>query len=263
MGNEEGAGAFEITASGPRLRFDAPAHVAVVGSAELRVDDRPVARCTVVPVEPGQEVSVGRTQDGLRCYLAVAGGLAVDLVLGSRSSDVLSGLGPGPLPPGDVIGIGNPARPRGHMTPPAPGTTPKILRVLPGPDDIGPDGVPRLADTDWEVGSDSDRMGVRLLGHEPAHRATPAVASRGTITGAVQIPPDGGPVVLLCDHATVGGYPVAATVVRADLGVLGQLRPGDAVRFELVDLGDARRALAAAQRSLDRAVVGWYPVRSD
>jgi hypothetical protein len=150
VGNEEGAGAFEITALGPRLRFDAPAHVAVVGSADLHVDHHPVRSATIVPVDPGQEVSVGRTHDGLRCYLAVAGGLDVDLVLGSCSSDVLSGLGPGPLRQGDVIGIGNPGRPRGHMSNPAPRTTPKILRVLPGPDDLGPDdlgteGASRLA----------------------------------------------------------------------------------------------------------------------
>ena len=149
------------------------------------------------------------------------------------------------------------------MTQPAPSTTPKILRVLSGPDDTGAGGGPRLAGTDWEVGPDSDRMGVRLLGPTPAPRETPAIASRGTITGAVQVPPGGGPVVLLCDHATVGGYPVAATVVRADLGVLGQLRPGDAVRFEFVDFAHAQRSLAARERWLESAVVGWYPVRSD
>ena len=83
------------------------------------------------------------------------------------------------------------------------------------------------------------------------------------VTGAVQVPPDGRPVVLLCDHATVGGYPVPATVVRADLGLLGQLRPGDAVRFEPIDPTGADRARAQLERALDRAVVGWFPVRSD
>jgi hypothetical protein len=89
------------------------------------------------------------------------------------------------------------------------------------------------------------------------------IASRGMVSGAVQVPPDGGPVALLCDHATVGGYPVVATVIGADLGVLGQCRPGDEVRFEPVDLTEADRARAAAKRSLEHAVVGWYPVRSD
>jgi allophanate hydrolase subunit 2 len=106
-------------------------------------------------------------------------------------------------------------------------------------------------------------MGVRVDGDEPLPTAVAAVASRGMVTGAVQVPPDGRPVILLCDHATVGGYPVAATVVRADLGVLGQLRPGHEVRFEVVDPAEADRARVHAERALDRAVVGWFPVRSD
>jgi allophanate hydrolase subunit 2 len=83
------------------------------------------------------------------------------------------------------------------------------------------------------------------------------------VTGAIQVPPDGQPIVLLCDHATVGGYPVIATVVSADLGTLGQLRPGDAVRFEPVDLVEAARAREEREQRLRHAVVGWYPVRTD
>jgi allophanate hydrolase subunit 2 len=83
------------------------------------------------------------------------------------------------------------------------------------------------------------------------------------VTGAVQLPPDGRPIVLLCDHATVGGYPVIATVVSADFGALGQLRPGDSVRFEPVDLPEAVRARAGREQSIGDAVVGWYPVRTD
>ena len=83
------------------------------------------------------------------------------------------------------------------------------------------------------------------------------------VTGAVQVPADGQPVVLSCDHGTVGGYPVIACVVTADLGVLGRCRPGDAVRFESWTCATARRAPSAAERALDRGTVGWYPVRSD
>jgi antagonist of KipI len=83
------------------------------------------------------------------------------------------------------------------------------------------------------------------------------------VTGAIQLPPDGRPIVLLCDHATVGGYPVIATVVSADIGVLGQLRPGDAVHLEPVDLAEAVRARAVRERGVSDGVVGWYPVRTD
>jgi len=269
VGNEPGAGAIEVTALGPRLRFSGPAHVAVVGRAEVRVDGRPVEVDTVVPVAAGQELSVGRTLRDLRCYVAVAGGIDLDPVLGSRSSDVLTGLGPGPLCAGDVLDVGPPTRPRGQMvrhrseaSVESPGPSLRLLRVVPGPDELGSAGADGLATGVWEVGPASDRMGVRLSG-EALRTTAPGIASRATVTGAVQIPPDGRPVVLLCDHATVGGYPVAATVVHADLGVLGQLRPGDQVRFDSVSLDEADRARARAERDLERSVVGWFPVRSD
>ncbi len=263
VGNEDGAAAIEITALGPRLRFGQAAHLAVVGRAEASIDGRPVEVDTVVPVTPGQELSVGRVLDDLRCYLAVDGGFDVPPVLGSRSSDVLTGLGPGALQTGDVLGIGPPTRPRGRLVRAGRGQGPHVLRVLMGPDDFGAGAADRLAAATWEVAAASDRMGVRLVGDEPLATPGSGIASRGTVTGAVQVPPEGRPVALLCDHATVGGYPVLCTVVRADLGVLGQCRPGDTVRFEPVDLAEADRARAVAQRWLDTAVTGWFPVRSD
>jgi KipI family sensor histidine kinase inhibitor len=262
VGNGDGAAALEITALGPRVRFEGAGHVAVVGRAEVTLDGRAIEAGTVFPVDAGQVLSVGRTLDDPRCYLAVAGGLDVTPVFGSRSSDVLTGLGPGPLRAGDVLGIGPPTRPRGRIEHGGARVADHVLRVVPGPDELGADAAERLATASWEVGARSDRVGVRLVGDTPLD-ATSGVSSRGMVTGAVQVPPDGQPVALLCDHATVGGYPVVATVVRADLGVLGRCRPGDAVRFELVDMAEADRARAGAERSLERAVVGWYPVRSD
>ena len=266
VGNEDGAGVLEVSALGPRLRFSGPAYVAVVGRAEASVDGRPIALDTVVPMARGQELAVGATHTDLRCYVAVAGGFDVAPLLGSRSSDVLTGLGPGALRTGDVLGIGPATRPRGQIVRGDGGGAergPRRLRVLGGPDELATDLADRLCASAWEVGGASDRMGVRLVGDEALPAGAPGMASRGMVTGAVQVPPDGAPVVLLCDHATVGGYPVAATVARADLGVLGRLRPGDAVRFEVVDMAEADRARAHAERALDRAVVGWFPVRSD
>ncbi len=263
VGNDDGAAALEVTALGPRLRFDQTAHLAVVGEAEVSIDGRPIAVDTVVPVSPGQELSVGRTLDDLRCYVAVSGGLDVTPVFGSRSSDVLTGLGPGALRPGDVLGIGPSGRPRGRLTRPGRGSGPHRVRVIPGPDEFGPGASNRLAATAWEVSASSDRMGVRLHGDEALDTPAPGIASRGMVTGAVQVPPDGQPVVLLCDHATVGGYPVVATVVQADLGVLGRCRPGDTVCFEPVDRAEADRARVQAERSLDASVTGWFPVAFD
>lgn len=267
VGNEDGAAALEITALGPRLRFGRDAHVAVVGRAEVTVDGRPVEVDTVMPMAQGQTLAVGRTLGDLRCYLAVSGGFELTPVLGSRSSDVLTGLGPGALRAGDVLGMGAATRPRGHLvrddTGASPGGGARVLRVMAGPDELDTDVVARLAAETWEVGSASDRVGVRLHSERPLPVTTPGIASRGTVTGAIQVPPGGAPVALLCDHATVGGYPVVATVVRADLGALGQLRPGDPVRFEPVDEEQAHRARARAERALETAASGWYPVRTD
>jgi biotin-dependent carboxylase-like uncharacterized protein len=263
VGNRDDAAVIEMTARGPRLRFTGPVHVAVVGEVEVTLDGGPVEVDTVVPVAPGQVLSAGTMVKDLRGYLAVSGGFATAPVLGSRSTDVLTGLGPGALRAGDVLGIGPPGRPRGRLVRGAPDHGPRLLRVVPGPDGLERTSAgARLAESTWEVGASSDRVGVRLVGGHPLSPPA-AIASRGMVTGAVQVPPDGGPVVFLCDHATVGGYPVVATVVGADLGVLGRCRPGDAVRFELVDVAEADRARSAAERALEGAVQGWYPVRSD
>ncbi len=116
------------------------------------------------------------------------------------------------------------------------------------------------------VGEASNRIGVRLLaaGGTRAHGAgdgatVPGIPSTGMVTGAVQVPPDGNPIVLMPDHATVGGYPVACCVISADLPVLGQLRPGDTVHLRTVDADEARRAWERAERALDERVSGWFP----
>ena len=281
LGNADVAAGIEVTASGPRLSFDCDAHVAVTGDAAVVLDDRALQPRTVMPVVAGQSVSVGATGADLRCYLAIGGGVATTPVLGSRSSDVLTGLGPGPLRAGDVLDLGPPARPHGRLlhdahqlptvsTGRAVPASRRVVRVLAGPDLGGGRTLERLARREWSVGEASDRMGLRLhgdgvleTGGDGAPGSDGTFVSRAMVSGAVQVPPDGRPVVLLCDHATVGGYPVVATVIRADLGVLGRCRPGDVVVFTVVDTAEAQRARAEARRSLERAVVGWFPGRVD
>jgi biotin-dependent carboxylase-like uncharacterized protein len=275
VGNEDGAACIEATARGPALRFGCDAHVAVVGPAEVALDGRPVPADAVVPVAAGQALSVGKILGDLRCYLAVSGGIDIPPLLGSRASDTLSGLGYGPLRRGDGLRLGAPGRPRGRLVRswPAAASSPsrlagadtpasRVLRVVMGPDDPGGDAARRLVESAWVVGTDSDRVGVRLQGQAPLPAPGPPVASRGMVTGAVQVPPDGAPVVLSCDHATVGGYPVVACVISADMAGLGQCRAGDQIRFEGVDPAAARAARAAAERALDHMVTGWFPVRS-
>jgi len=263
LGNAPGSAALECTAAGPTLRMEGDGHLAVVGvapgSVEVTVDGHPVPDCTVLPVTDGQVVCVGRVRRGLRAYLGVTGGLTTPVLFGSRSSDRLSGLGPGPLRVGDRLGRGTGGRPRGRLTAPAAsapdGTA--TLRVLPGPHGSPAAG---LTTTRWRVGPDIDRIGVRL---EPADRSRldggGPRASLPMVTGAVQVPPDGRPIILLPDHATVGGYPVVACVVAADLALLGQLAPGDAVAFAEVDRSTAARSARAGRLDLDARVTGWFP----
>ncbi len=140
-----------------------------------------------------------------------------------------------------------------------------MLRVVPGPHALGRDGsgddaFVRLVASRWTVGADGDRVGVRLT---PAggDRSAPLapVASTPVVTGAVQLPPDGRPIVLLPDHATVGGYPVVACVITADLPLLGQLGPGDVVTLAPVGGTGAAEALARSRATRDAAVSGWFP----
>jgi KipI family sensor histidine kinase inhibitor len=262
LGNDDASAAIEITGSGPSVRVvcESEVLVAVVGDAEARVGETTLPPNTVFPLAPGQTLVTGSTRRGLRAYLAFDGGIDLPPLMGSRSSDVLCGLGPGPLRAGDVLGLAPSSRARGRLFEPPSSLKARALRVLAGPDDLGTEALQSLLDREWSVSADSDRVGVRLSG-EPLFNEGTQIPSRATVTGAIQVPGDGLPIALLCDHATVGGYPVVATVARADLSRLGQLRPGDDVRFELVDLRSAATALVANEREIDSLVAAWYPVR--
>ena len=263
-GNDDDAAALEITASGPRLRFASAGHVTVVGpgpeTVEVSVDDRPTVDSAPVPVAAGQTVTVGRVTGGFRAYLAPSGGFAIPAVVGSRSSDVLSGLGPGPLRAGDRLPLGTPVRPRGSLLPGARTDRPAV-RVMAGPHPFPPDAIEALVAIQWTVSTSSSRIGIRLESASRRLPPGPAIPSTGMVTGAVQVPPDGRPIVLMPDHATVGGYPVVATVIGADLGVLGQLAPGDGLRFLVVDRPAAVAAARRTEQAMGARIQGWYPTQ--
>ena len=275
-GNAPGSGALELTGGGTRLRCLGACHVAVVGATpEVRVDGTAERAGQLLPLEPRQLLEIGRQRAGCRTYLAVAGGILGPKWFASAGTDELTGLGAGPLAAGDVVQAGVWAPPLGdHLVAGGPtdvdASSLVELRVLPGPhaEQFAPSALARLRETVFVVEPQSNRVGVRLRAETGAValREGPGgggLDSQGVVTGAVQVPPDGDPVVLMPDHATLGGYPVLAVVVAADLGLLGQCAPGTRVRLVLVTPADADEARHLARRELNGAVVGTYPLTLD
>jgi biotin-dependent carboxylase-like uncharacterized protein len=220
VGNAPGAAALEVTALGPELAFETDATVAVHG------------RVRFVPT--GTVLDVGAVSGGLRGYVAVRGGVDVVAVLGSRSTCTLSGLGPPPLREGDRLPIGRDIAGEPRELPPVRGGD-GPLRVLLGPrDDALTDaGLRTLLSQEWTVTPASDRTGLRLAG-PPLQRAGAAeLASEGVVTGSVQVPHDGRPVLLLANHPTTGGYPVVGVLTALDLPRAAAAGPGDRLRFTL------------------------------
>ncbi len=275
VGNAPRAGALELSGGGMRLVCLGTCHVAAVGAApDVRVDGGAVPAGQLLPLGPGQTLEVGRQHAGWRTYLAVAGGFLGPEWFGSSATDELTGLGAGPLGQGDVLHAGAWAPPLGdHVVgggaTDADASLTVELRVVPGPhaEQFDDTALTRMADAVFVVQPESNRVGIRL-------RPTGAVAlregsgggaldSQGVVMGAVQVPPDGDPVVLGPDHATLGGYPVLAVVVSADHGRLGQCAPGTRVRLVPVTPDAADEARRTLRRALSQAVAGTYPLAVD
>ncbi|WP_374983944.1 biotin-dependent carboxyltransferase family protein [Streptomyces fradiae] len=240
VGNGVEAAVLETTLAGCAVRPRCAVTVAVGGApCRVSVDGRPVAWGAAVRVEAGAVLEVGGAERGVRSYVAFAGGVAAGPVLGSRSTDLLSGLGPAPLADGMVLPLGAappPGTARYEVAPWRGVPEEVVLRLRLGPrDDWFTAGALRTLGTGaYRVSSASNRVGLRLEG-PPLERARPGeLPSEGMVLGAVQVPPDGRPVVFLADHPTTGGYPVVGVVREADLAVAAQAAPGTRVRFTRV-----------------------------
>ncbi|WP_256094579.1 biotin-dependent carboxyltransferase family protein [Streptomyces sp. EN27] len=238
VGNPPDAAVLETTLTGCAVRPDRPV-VAVVGGAGCRVtvDGRPVAWGAPVRVPAGAVLDAGPAGTGLRSYLAFAGGLVPDPVLGSRSTDLLSGLGPAPLSEGDEVPLGEtvPGAPLPAAGPvPWPGAPAElVLPVHPGPrDDWFTEAALRtLLTAAYRVSPHSNRIGLRTEGPALERSRTEELPSEGMVLGAIQVPPDGRPVVFLNDHPTTGGYPVIGAVPERALAAAAQAVPGTRLRF--------------------------------
>lgn len=246
VGNADDAALLEMTLHGATLRFDAAATIALTGGLAAAVDGLPLVPAQARRVRARAVVRVG-SGPGARGYLAVAGGLAVPSVLGSRATDLRSGFGGlegRALRAGDRLPTGTPAGGPMRMTADVPASAgpiritdgPRARRLLEG-----------LVDRELTVGPEADRTGVRLT---EALRGGGETASMGLPLGAIQVAPDGRPIVMLADRPVTGGYRVPAVVIGADIGRVAQLRPGDTVRFASVSMAEAHAAWRAATEKL-------------
>jgi KipI family sensor histidine kinase inhibitor len=238
VGNPAGAAVIESVLSGLTLRAGSAMTVAVTGAAgPLSVSGRPADLGVPLALARDDVVTIGAATRGVYAYVAASGGLAVRPVLGSRSRDMLSGVGPEPLAAGTVLTVGPALHPPSiaDFTLPPRYPDPVLLRLYPGPrtEWFGEPGLTALLQTSWTVSPSSNRIGVRLSGDPVPRLRSDELESEGMVLGGVQLPPSGEPVVLLADHPTTGGYPVIGVVDVDDLAALAQARPGTTVRFTL------------------------------
>ncbi|PRY49970.1 biotin-dependent carboxylase-like uncharacterized protein [Geodermatophilus tzadiensis] len=232
VGNDVAAAVLECTLGGLTVRAGADLLAVTTGA---RCPGSPV-HCAPGLLRAGTVLDLGTPPSGLRTYLALRGGIDVPPVLGSRSTDVLSGLGPAPLRAGDVLPVGAPSGPLPgvDLAPVAdPPAGPLTVRLLPGPraDWLTPEALGLLGSAPWTVTADSNRVGLRLAGPALARRVSGELPSEGLARGALQVPPSGAPVLFLADAPVTGGYPVAGYVADDDVDRCAQLRPGQTLRL--------------------------------
>lgn len=236
VGNPVDAAVLETTLGGMTFRVSAAMTVAVTGAdAAVSVDGREHAFAEPIALHAGQTVTVGPARSGLRSYVACSGGIDVPEVLGSRSTDTLSGIGPDRLVTGADLPVGRPTgQPQGIDVAAVRRVRPPVtLRFAPGPrhDWFTEHALTALTTSSYAVSSDSNRVGLRLHGPLLSRERGEELPSEGIVLGAIQVPASGEPLVFLNDHPTTGGYPVLGVVLPEDLALCAQLRPADEVRF--------------------------------
>ncbi|MBE9374639.1 biotin-dependent carboxyltransferase family protein [Saccharopolyspora sp. HNM0983] len=241
VANDPDAAAVEITFGGFTARARGDLTVAVTGAAcPVEIDGRGAAVDSVLRVPAGAELRLGAPTAGLRCYLAVRGGIDVEPVLGSRATDLLAGLGPPELQPGSVLPAGRPpaAFPTVDLAPvPAPPEGDVLLHAVAGPraDWFTEQALEALSGSRFEVTAQSNRIGMRLDGPDLPRARTGELPSEGMVPGALQVPPSARPTLFLADHPVTGGYPVIAVLRAADVARAAQVRPGQHLRFRVQD----------------------------
>jgi biotin-dependent carboxylase-like uncharacterized protein len=264
VGNDPAAATLEITLLGPELEFESERVIAVTGADfDLALDGRPARTNAPFLVASGSHLQFLARKKGTRAYLAVSGGVATPVVLGSRATHLVSAMGGQEgraIRAGDRVPLGTSAVGATSLhaldapVVPLPDGPESIvtLRVLPGPQDdyFTPDALGALQSAPYIVGANSDRMGFRLDGPRLTHSRGADIISDATPLGVLQVPASGQPILLMADRQTTGGSPKIATVISADMSAAGQLGPGDTVSFVACTPREAMAALIAQERAL-------------
>lgn len=269
VGNPENTAALEITLTGPHLITSNDCLIAVCGAEyEIHVGSLPVPTWHAVFVRRGYPITFGKHSQGIRCILAISGGIDVPKFLGSRSTylkGTFGGCEGRALQSGDQLPTGQSKMHEwmwraGRSVPPTKNnlvTSPQPIRVVLGPQlhHFGQSTIATFLHETYTISPSSDRMGYRLHGpaldyREDINGASGASITDGIVTGCIQVPPDGRPIVMMVDHQTTGGYPKIATVIQADLPRLAQLSPGDNVRFAAITLAEAHEIYIASMNDL-------------
>lgn len=272
LGNPDCAAGLEITLQGPELFFEQQLSIAITG-ADLSPTSNGLAlpMWTVITMPAGSRLQFGLRRHGTRAYLAVAGGIEVPLLLGSRSTHVRSGLGGvggRPLRKSDRLEVGSArgstAGHEGRTL--APSSRPQYLasptlRVMPGPqvNHFLEEALHVLTSSAYRVTSESDRMGYRLEGGALPHRGSADIVSEAVTVGSIQVPSNRQPILLMADCQPTGGYTKLATMIRADRHLAAQLGPGDSLSFVVITVKEASELFRSSHAELDRLLPPQNP----
>lgn len=260
VGNEENTAALEITLMGPEILFERDALISICGGdLSPQLDGTAAGLWKPIAVKKGQVLTFGTPRRGSRAYLAVAGGINVPEIMGSRSTYLraaLGGFGGRALKSGDRLAIGDSPNfsLAGHswfMPSPYYSSKPEI-RVIPGRqfDSFSEASRERFFTELFSVSSQSDRMGYRLEGPKLALSKQQEMLSEAVVFGSIQVPSDGNPIILMADRQTAGGYPKIAEVITVDLPLISQLKPGDRLRFTEVSVEEAQGLLRQQEKTI-------------
>ena len=263
VGNMDSEACLEATLFGLKIKFEGDALIAITGANLMpKINDKAIDMWTGVKVFNGDELSFETAKSGCRSYIAVSRGIDVQEVMGSKSTYVKGNVGGFEgrmLRAGDNIKIGIAGKNDFTSIKKLPiefiplYNKDNVVRVVMGPQDdyFTDEGINTFFDCEYQVTSEADRMGYRLSGPKVSHITSADIISDGITMGSVQIPGDGAPIIMMADRQTTGGYTKIATIITPDINIVGQLKPGDSIRFKLIDIQEAHRIYRKYMKDFD------------